>query len=77
VKFSAARNKHTVKKPVPAVVTELLKIKESRGASDRYRADLASRLNRFAAIATKTVATSPPATFKPGWILRRRTKAKH
>ena len=48
VKFSAARNKHTVKKPVPAVVTELLKIKESRGASDRYRADLASRLNRFA-----------------------------
>ena len=38
----------TVAKPVAAVVVELLKVKEARGASDRYRADLASRLNRFA-----------------------------
>jgi site-specific recombinase XerD len=48
VKFYRARFKPTVTKPVADVVAELLKLKESRGASDRYRADLASRLNRFA-----------------------------
>jgi integrase len=48
VKFYAARYRKTERKPVADVVAELLKVKESRGASDRYRADLASRLNRFA-----------------------------
>ncbi len=48
VKFYRARFKQTVAKPVADVVVELLKVKKSRGASDRYRADLASRLNRFA-----------------------------
>lgn len=48
VKFYRARFKPTVAKPVADVVTELLKLKESRGASDRYRADLDSRLNCFA-----------------------------
>jgi integrase len=47
-KFYRARFKQTVAKPVADVVAELLQVKESRGASDRYRADLASRLNRFA-----------------------------
>ncbi|MGO9202705.1 MAG: tyrosine-type recombinase/integrase [Limisphaerales bacterium] len=49
VKFYAARNKQTIKKPVADVVAELLAIKESRGASVRYMGDLRSRLNRFAA----------------------------
>jgi integrase len=48
VKFYAARYRKTERKPVADVVAELLKIKAARGASDRYRADLASRLNRFA-----------------------------
>jgi len=47
-KYYRARFKLTVAKPVADVVVELLKVKASRGASDRYRADLASRLNRFA-----------------------------
>lgn len=47
-KFYAARYRQVEKKPVAEVVAELLRVKESRGASDRYRADLASRLNRFA-----------------------------
>jgi integrase len=47
-KFYRARFKQTIAKPVAEVVAELLTVKEGRGASDRYRADLASRLNRFA-----------------------------
>jgi site-specific recombinase XerD len=48
IKFYAARHKQTVKKPVAGVVAELLKIKESRGASVRYAKDLRLRLERFA-----------------------------
>jgi site-specific recombinase XerD len=48
VKFYAARHKQTVKKPVADVVAEFLKIKEARGASDRYMKDLRGRLDRFA-----------------------------
>jgi integrase len=48
-RFYAARHKQTVKKPVAAVVAELLKVKEARGASGRYLDDLESRLGRFAA----------------------------
>ncbi len=48
VKFYAARYRKTERKPVADIVAELLKVKESRGVSDRYRADLASRLKRFA-----------------------------
>lgn len=47
-KFYVARNKRTTRKPVAEVVSELLQIKESRGASKRYMEDLRSRLNRFA-----------------------------
>ena len=47
-RFYAARNKTVTKKPVAAVVAELLKIKESRGASVRYAKDLRLRLERFA-----------------------------
>jgi integrase len=48
IKFYAARNKLTVKKPVADVVAELLEIKKGRGASERYIGDLEGRLERFA-----------------------------
>ena len=48
VKFYRARFKQTVAKPVVKVVEEFLAVKLARGASDRYRADLDSRLTRFA-----------------------------
>jgi integrase len=48
VRFYAARNRQTIKKPVADVVAELLGIKGSRGASKRYMEDLTGRLNRFA-----------------------------
>jgi integrase len=47
-KFYVARNKRTTRKPVNEVVSELLSIKEARGASRRYMEDLRSRLHRFA-----------------------------
>ena len=48
IKFYAARNKLTVKKPVADVVADLLQIKKGRGASERYIGDLEGRLERFA-----------------------------
>jgi len=48
VKFYAVRHKQTTKKPVAEVVAEFLKIKEARGASDRYMKDLRGRLEKFA-----------------------------
>ncbi len=46
--FYRQRHKKTTAKRVADVVAELLTIKESRGASERYLQDLRSRLNRFA-----------------------------
>ena len=48
VKFFRARHKQVVKKPVPELVAEFLRLKETRGASERYLKDLRPRLNRFA-----------------------------
>jgi site-specific recombinase XerD len=48
VKFYIVRHRHTTRKPVAEVVAELLKIKQARGASDRYMEDLRGRLERFA-----------------------------
>jgi len=47
VRFYGARHKKTTKIPVKKAVAELLKIKETRGASPRYLQDLKYRLNRF------------------------------
>ncbi|MBU6402525.1 MAG: tyrosine-type recombinase/integrase [Verrucomicrobia bacterium] len=47
-KFYSARYKATVRKCVADVVTELLAIKQTRGASMRYLQDLRFRLGRFA-----------------------------
>jgi integrase len=47
-KFYRARHKQIVKKSVPDLVEEFLKLKESRGASGRYLKDLRARLHRFA-----------------------------
>jgi integrase len=48
VDFYHARHKTLTRKPVAEVVAELLAVKESRGKSDRYLADLRFRLGRFA-----------------------------
>jgi integrase len=47
-KFYSARNKKITPKRVPDLVTELINVKESRGASSRYLGDLRARLARFA-----------------------------
>lgn len=47
-KTHAAHHKQISKKPVREAVAEFLKIKESRGASERYMRDLQSRLEKFA-----------------------------
>jgi integrase len=41
------RNKLVTKRPVPQVVTDFLKVKAGRAASERYMADLRGRLERF------------------------------
>lgn len=46
--FFAARHRQIELRQVSKVVEDLLKIKEARGASDRYLGDLRYRLNRFA-----------------------------
>ena len=48
VKSHAQRHRKVTDKRVPDVVTELLKIKKARKASDRYYKDLDSRLGAFA-----------------------------
>ena len=48
VKFYAARNKQVTRKPVAAVVDELIAIKTARKSSARYLEDLSSRLGKFA-----------------------------
>jgi integrase len=48
IRYYALRHRPVTAKPVSEVLTEVLKVKESRGASDRYKADLESRLTRFA-----------------------------
>jgi integrase len=47
IKFYAARYRKTVKKSVPEVITDFLKVKTGRGASERYKDDLKGRLDRF------------------------------
>ena len=47
VKQFERRNQEVVRKPVAAVVSELLEVKRSRKASERYLGDLESRLGRF------------------------------
>jgi integrase len=47
VKFYAARHKQITKKSITEVVTDFLKVKDSRGASERYKLDLRGRLEKF------------------------------
>ena len=53
-KFFNARHKKTVQKPVAEVVEEMLAIRKTSGASQRYLQDLRLRLNRFAAAFPKS-----------------------
>jgi hypothetical protein len=46
-KFYRERHKKVTAKLVADTVTDLLAVKEARGASERYKQDLRSRLNRF------------------------------
>ncbi|HEV8543770.1 MAG TPA: hypothetical protein VGR78_15360, partial [Verrucomicrobiae bacterium] len=46
-RFYAARRKPTTAKRVADVVTDLIALKEGRGAADRYLDDLRYRLNSF------------------------------
>ncbi|HEX7861702.1 MAG TPA: tyrosine-type recombinase/integrase [Verrucomicrobiae bacterium] len=48
VSFFTARSKKTTEKLVSAVAAELIEVKKTRGASQRYREDLKYRLTRFA-----------------------------
>lgn len=48
VRFYKARHKTVATKPVADVVTDLLEVKKSHGASERYLDDLKNRLDRFA-----------------------------
>jgi integrase len=47
IKFYRERHKQVTRKTVPDVVTDFLKIKGGRGASQRYLNDLKGRLKRF------------------------------
>jgi len=53
-KFFNARHKKTVQKPVAEVVEEMLAVRKTSGASQRYLQDLRLRLNRFAAAFPKS-----------------------
>ena len=55
VAFYLSRRKQIIPKPIPEVVTELLAIKDARGASKIYQQDLRSRLTRFAKDCKKNV----------------------
>jgi integrase len=68
-KFYIARHKKTVQKPVAEVVEELLTVKKTQGASDRYLQDLHLRLNRFATAFPKStcnVTTADVQTWMDG-----------
>lgn len=54
-KFYKARHKSVTAKRVEDVVAELVKVKESRGASVRYLADLRGRLTKFANVFRKDI----------------------
>jgi integrase len=56
IRFYKERHKQIVKKSVPELVAEFLKLKESRGASPAYLADLRWRLEKFAGDCTKSAA---------------------
>jgi integrase len=53
-KFYVARHKKTIQKPVAEVVEEMLAVRKTSGASQRYLQDLRLRLNRFAAAFPKS-----------------------
>jgi len=67
VKFYAVRHKQTTRKPVAEVVAEFLKIKQARGASERYLKDLTGRLERFAADCRKDACNATTADIQD-WL---------
>jgi integrase len=73
IKFYRARFKQTIKKPVAEVVAELLKVKAARGASDRYKADLKGRLERFAGDCNKD-ACNVTASDIQAWLDSQKTE---
>ncbi len=66
-RFYKARHKQVSPKPVAEVVTELLEIKKSHGAAERYLEDLKSRLERFAEDAKCNIGSIDTA-FIQAWL---------
>ncbi len=67
LKFYRERHKQIVKKTVPELVSEFLKLKESRGISASYLADLKWRLEKFAGDCTKGAANVKTADLQD-WL---------
>ena len=67
LRFYRERHKQVVKKSIPELVAEFLKLKESRGASASYLADLKWRLEKFAGDCSK-VAANVKASDIQDWL---------
>jgi integrase len=67
VRFYAQRHRQITPKRVADVVAELLKVKESRKASNRYLGDLRARLGRFAEAFSKATSNVTTAEIQE-WL---------
>jgi hypothetical protein len=79
-KFYSARHKQIVSKRVVDVVAELIALKKSRKASDRYLADLRGRLKKFSDVFSKdtcNVTTAEIQTWLDGQKLSTQTYANN
>jgi integrase len=75
-KSYAAHHKQIIKSLVSAVVAEFLKIKKSRGASERYMKDLRSRLEHFANDCKKDACNVTTADLQE-WLDGRKLKPQN
>ena len=66
-KFYSTRHKQVTAKRVAEVVDELIKIKESRGAAERYAADLRGRLKQFVQVFQKDIGSITTAEIQD-WL---------
>jgi integrase len=76
LKFYRERHKQVVKKSVPELVAEFLKLKESRGISASYLADLKWRLEKFAGDCTKGAANVTTADIQD-WLDGQKLAPQH
>ena len=76
VKFYRQRHRQVAKKSVPDLVAEFLALKESRGASPRYMADLRWRLEKFSDDCTKETANVTTQDVQE-WLDGQKLAAQH